>query len=116
MKLDTRSEAGALAAARRELGSTVCAWCQKVLVERNADAPVTHAICLSCVVDEYPFPNETIESMSHEQLNRLPFGVIQIAGDGTILNYNETECSIASTRAAEVISENFFNEVAPCSA
>lgn len=87
-----------------------------MLVERSPDAPVTHAICLSCVVDEYPFPNETIESMSHEQLNRLPFGVIQIAGDGTILNYNETECSIASTRAAEVISENFFNEVAPCSA
>jgi hypothetical protein len=36
--------------------------------------------------------------MSHEQLNRLPFGAIRIAEDGTILNFNETEREIASAR------------------
>jgi photoactive yellow protein len=113
MTVDSRLTAGDLADPN-ELGSTVCAWCQNVLVQRSADAPVTHSICLSCVVGEYQFPNETIESMGSEQLNQLPFGVIRMASDGTILDYNERECEIASTRSADMIGKNFFDEVAPC--
>lgn len=112
--MTTGSGAGDLAAARHELGSTICAWCQKVLVERSSDAPVAHAICLSCVVGEYQFPNETIESMSQEQLDRLPFGVIRVTADGTIVDYNDTECEIANTRKADTVGKNFFGEVAPC--
>jgi photoactive yellow protein len=108
------SGAGDLPSAQGEVGYTVCAWCNKVLEKGNRLAPVMHAICLSCVVGEYEFPSETIESMNQKQLDRLPFGVIRIAEDGTVLNYNETECEIASRRAADVIGKNFFNEVAPC--
>ena len=66
------------------------------------------------MVEEHPFPNETIESMSHEQLNRLPFGVIRLTADGTVIEYNEAEASIAKLRAQDVIGKNFFTEVAPC--
>jgi photoactive yellow protein len=52
--------------------------------------------------------------MSHEQLNRLPFGVIRLTADGTVIEYNEAEASIAKLRAQDVIGKNFFTEVAPC--
>jgi photoactive yellow protein len=96
------------------VGSTVCAWCQKVLVVRRPDAPASHGICLSCMVSEHPFPDEAIESMSQEQLNRLPFGVIRMTDDGTIIDYNDTESKLSRQQAGDVIGTNFFTEVAPC--
>jgi photoactive yellow protein len=96
------------------IGSTICAWCQKILVERSPKLPISHGICLMCMVDEHPFPNETIESMSHEHLNRLPFGVIRLTAEGTIIAYNDSESSISRRRAVDVIGKNFFTEVAPC--
>jgi photoactive yellow protein len=96
------------------IGSTVCVWCQKVLVERSPDAPVSHGICLGCMVSEHPFPHETIETMSHDQLNLLPFGVIRLEPDGTIIDYNDAESKMSHRCAGDVLGKNFFTEVAPC--
>ena len=66
------------------------------------------------MADQYTIPKETLESMSAEQLNQLPFGVVRITGEGDILSYNDSESSISSKRVSEVIGKNFFREVAPC--
>jgi len=60
------------------------------------------------------FPVENLESLTSEQLNRLPFGAVRIKVDGEIISYNETESSISSKKADEVIGKNFFHDVAPC--
>lgn len=55
-----------------------------------------------------------IDSLEERALDGLPFGVIQLAADGTILQYNRYEEDLAQRRASEVIGKNFFTEVAPC--
>jgi photoactive yellow protein len=57
---------------------------------------------------------ETIDGFGERQLDALPFGVIQLAADGSILQYNLYEENLAGLRAAQVIGKNFFSEVAPC--
>ncbi|KAA0252510.1 MAG: EAL domain-containing protein [Acidobacteria bacterium] len=55
-----------------------------------------------------------IDSFAERDLDALPFGVIQLSRDGTILQYNRYEEDLARRRASEVIGKNFFTEVAPC--
>lgn len=55
-----------------------------------------------------------IDSFSESDLDALPFGVIQLTADGTILQYNMYEEDLARRRASDVIGKNFFTEVAPC--
>lgn len=55
-----------------------------------------------------------IDSVAERDLDALPFGVIQLSRDGTILQYNRYEEDLARRRASDVIGKNFFTEVAPC--
>jgi photoactive yellow protein len=55
-----------------------------------------------------------LDGFGSRDLDRLPFGVIQLAPDGTVLEYNRYEEDLARRRASEVIGRNFFTEVAPC--
>ncbi len=47
-------------------------------------------------------------------LDELPFGVIQLDKDATILQYNRYEEDLTHFRASDVVGRNFFTEVAPC--
>ena len=55
-----------------------------------------------------------LENLSREELDDLPYGVVKLDRQGTILQYNATESSITGRNAASVIGKNFFTEVAPC--
>lgn len=55
-----------------------------------------------------------VDTLEERFLDALPFGVIQLAPDGTILQYNRYEEDLARRRASEVIGKNFFTDVAPC--
>jgi photoactive yellow protein len=57
---------------------------------------------------------ERIDDYSERQLDQLPFGVIQLAPDGTVLQYNRFEENLAGFKTAAVVGRNFFSEVAPC--
>lgn len=57
-----------------------------------------------------------VETLTAEELDSLPVGVIQLDRDGTVLQYNETESALARTSRADVLGRDFFNEVAPCTA
>lgn len=48
------------------------------------------------------------------QLDRLPFGAIELDAAGVILKYNETEAKLSGRSAARVVGRNFFDDVAPC--
>jgi photoactive yellow protein len=47
-------------------------------------------------------------------LNALPFGVIGMALDGTVISYNAAESHLAGLTPARVIGRHFFSAVAPC--
>lgn len=56
----------------------------------------------------------SVEHMSDQQLDALPFGAIRLDRDGTILSYNAREAAITGRDPHKVIGRNFFREVAPC--
>ncbi|HST62754.1 MAG TPA: PAS domain-containing protein [Longimicrobium sp.] len=57
-----------------------------------------------------------LDTLSGEELDDLPVGIIQLDRDGTVLQYNATESSLARFSRAEVVGRNFFTEIAPCTA
>lgn len=57
---------------------------------------------------------DLVDTLSDDELNALPVGVIQLDAEGTILRYNDTEADLARRSAAEVVGRNFFTEVATC--
>lgn len=54
------------------------------------------------------------DTLTDEELDALPMGVIQLDAAGKILKYNETEGALARRSPAEVLGRDFFAEVAPC--
>jgi photoactive yellow protein len=57
---------------------------------------------------------EIVDGLGPTALDALPFGVVQLALDGTILQFNHYEENLSDRRAPHVVGRNFFTEVAPC--
>jgi len=57
---------------------------------------------------------DELAKLTPEQLDALPYGVIELSADGTILSYNTGEAQISGRKPDKVIGRNFFTEVAPC--
>lgn len=55
-----------------------------------------------------------IESMSEQELDALPQGVIHLDAEGRVLQYNAYEAKLAGLNKKNVIGKNFFKDVAPC--
>jgi len=55
-----------------------------------------------------------LERMDDAELDALPYGVICLERDGTILRYNAAEARLARLDRTTVIGRSFFDEVAPC--
>jgi photoactive yellow protein len=57
---------------------------------------------------------QRIDSLTEDDFDALPFGAIKLDADGRILKYNLYESKLAERDPKEVIGQNFFTEVAPC--
>jgi photoactive yellow protein len=57
-----------------------------------------------------------IQNLHDAELDAAPFGVIVVDANGTILEYNAYERSLAALGDRNVIGLNFFADVAPCTA
>lgn len=57
---------------------------------------------------------EAADLMSAEELDRAPYGMIQLDASGRILNYNAVESKLASLSKEDAIGKQFFTEIAPC--
>lgn len=55
-----------------------------------------------------------LDDLSPEQIDALPFGVIQLGSDGHIIAYNLAESRFSGYPADRVIGRDFFRDVAPC--
>ncbi len=56
----------------------------------------------------------SIDDLSSEELDSLPFGAIQLNPAGIILKYNDYESKLARVTQKEAIGKNFFTDIAPC--
>ena len=52
--------------------------------------------------------------LSAADLDRLPFGTIQLDREGTVLSYNRAEAELTGRDPRRVVGRNFFEQVAPC--
>jgi photoactive yellow protein len=59
---------------------------------------------------------QLLDTLSREELDELPVGIIQLDRDGTVLQYNATESSLARFSRSDVVGRNFFTQIAPCTA
>jgi photoactive yellow protein len=57
---------------------------------------------------------DSVDLMTPEELDRLPYGMIQLDATGRILNYNAVESKLASLSKEDAIGKQFFTEIAPC--
>lgn len=55
-----------------------------------------------------------LDRLPDAERNRLPFGVVKLDPNGTILAYNMAEAEISGVRVEDVIGKNFFLDVAVC--
>jgi len=55
-----------------------------------------------------------LDRMQPEELDALPYGIIQLDAAGRILRYNAVESRLASLPQARAIGRSFFTEIAPC--
>ena len=54
------------------------------------------------------------DTMSSEELDTLPYGMIQLDATGRILKYNAVESRLAQLPQETTVGRKFFSEVAPC--
>ena len=57
---------------------------------------------------------EAADNMAPEELDRLPYGMIQLDAGGRILKFNSVESRLAALPQRQQIGKHFFTEVAPC--
>ena len=61
-----------------------------------------------------PYTFQTISSMGEKELDSLPYGVIQLDPQGTVLRYNAFEANLSGLTRQKVVGKNFFKQIAPC--
>ena len=54
------------------------------------------------------------DALSAEELDALPYGMIQLDPRGTVLRYSNAEARLSGLSAGETVGRNFFRDVAPC--
>jgi len=55
-----------------------------------------------------------VDSISEEELDSLPHGVIQLDAEGVVLRYNAFESGLSGLSKPKVLGKNFFKQIAPC--
>ena len=58
--------------------------------------------------------DNVMASLSPDEIDKLPFGAIQLDATGQVLSYNDTESAITGRTKEAVIGRNFFRDIAPC--
>ena len=58
--------------------------------------------------------DNVLSGMSPDEIDRLPFGAIQLNASGVVVLYNAAESRLTGRQRTDVIGRHFFNEIAPC--
>ena len=79
-----------------------CPWCNQI---------GDNGLCGNCTQNI-----EILKGLSNEELDALPYGIITVDQQGTVIHYSRQEQELSGKRDSDVKGKNFFTEVAPCTA
>lgn len=54
------------------------------------------------------------DALTAEELDALPYGMIQLDERGTVLRYSTGETQLSGVTSDECVGRSFFEEIAPC--
>lgn len=57
---------------------------------------------------------DQFDTLTDDEADRLPFGLIRLNRVGRVLLYNQAEADLAGFRPEQVVGRNFFIDIAPC--
>jgi photoactive yellow protein len=57
---------------------------------------------------------ESIEALTAEEIDQLPFGVIGIDPEGAVRVFSKAEAKLSGYGARPAIGKDFFTDIAPC--
>lgn len=93
----------------------VCCRCLAVLsTDHEEDAAVTHTFCLNCLPDVFPYKVESVDAMTPDMLDALPYGVVRLDEENRVIAYSKSEEALARRSREDTLGRDFFEEVAPC--
>jgi chemotaxis family two-component system sensor kinase Cph1 len=55
-----------------------------------------------------------LDDLCHDELDVLPFGLVQVDGTGRVVFYNAAESRLSGRSPETVVGRDFFRDVAPC--
>lgn len=55
-----------------------------------------------------------LDTLTREDADRIPFGIVRLDDDGIVLLYNRWESDMSGLSAERTVGRNFFSEIAPC--
>jgi photoactive yellow protein len=68
----------------------------------------------SAVAPSAPYFFARVNSISEEELDALPHGVIQLDAEGVVLRYNAFEAGLSGLSKQNVLGKSFFKKIALC--
>jgi photoactive yellow protein len=63
---------------------------------------------------EIPRLAEAVENLTQEQIDALPYGVIHLDAEETVVLLNKTEARLSGYDARAACGHGFFADIAPC--
>lgn len=94
--------------------AVVCAWCGSLMSGSVEAEETSHGMCRECLADTGLVEVERVHGLSAREADRLPFGLLLLDDEGTVLRYNAAESRLSGRAPEETLGLNFFRDVAPC--
>jgi len=99
--------------------ASLCAWCGTWIREPDdgfdeEGGDVSHGMCIPCLGSMFELPVEDVYALTEAEVDKLPFGLIELSADGRIRDYGTEEGRRAGFSASTVRGMHFFLDIAPC--
>jgi len=91
----------------------VCALCDKT-ISGTVGGTLVFGLCATCLPEAYEYPVQTLDGLTADQLDALPYGVIRLDGANRVVEYNRAESALSRRGREDVLGRDFFRDVAPC--
>ncbi len=98
------------------MATIACAWCEKELSRPSPEASdtfVSHGLCVACAARYGFFPAQDQITISAEEFGRLPFGVIEVDGQGVVCSYAPAATGLDGSEPPYILGRHFFSEAIP---
>ncbi len=95
------------------MATIACAWCAKELTRTSPKSVVSHGLCVACAGRHGFFPAQDHLTVSPAEFERLPFGTIEVDGEGVVRSYVPAAMAGTGPDPSSILGRHFFSQVVP---